>query len=106
MPRVTFVDAAGEARTVAVETGRSLMQGALANGISGIVADCGGACACATCHVHVDRAWRDALPPMGAEEEAMLEMAIDPDANSRLSCQIEMDDALDGLTVTLPARQH
>ena len=106
MPEVTFIDAAGNARTVTIEAGASLMQGALANDVTGILADCGGACSCATCHVHVAPDWFAKLPPMAEDEEAMLEMAIDPDANSRLSCQIAMTDALDGLVVTLPARQY
>jgi 2Fe-2S ferredoxin len=105
MPQVTFIDHHGEARTVAIPAGHSLMEGALANGIAGILADCGGACSCATCHVMVDPGWTAALPPGDAVEEEMLEFAIDRGPTSRLSCQITVTEALDGLTVTLPASQ-
>lgn len=105
MPQVTFIDARGGENVVAIAVGDTVMQGARDHGIDGILADCGGACSCATCHVHVDPAWRVRLAPMADDEESMLEMAIDPDENSRLSCQIVVTDDLDGLIVTLPARQ-
>lgn len=105
MPHVTFIDHRGGRRTVEVASGNSLMEGAVSNGVSGILADCGGACSCATCHVMVDPAWVDAIPPRADDEEAMLDFAIDPGPTSRLSCQIRITDALDGLVVTLPASQ-
>lgn len=105
MPRITFVDHRGAARMVEIPAGHSLMEGAVNNDVAGILADCGGACSCATCHVLVDPAWVDALPPREAMEEDMLEFAVEPGPTSRLSCQITITDALDGLIVTLPASQ-
>jgi 2Fe-2S ferredoxin len=105
MPRITFVDHRGGARIVEIPAGHSLMEGAVNNDVAGILADCGGACSCATCHVLVDPDWVDALPPREAMEEDMLEFAIEPGPTSRLSCQITITDALDGLIVTLPASQ-
>lgn len=90
---------------VEIPAGHSLMEGAVNNDIAGILADCGGACSCATCHVLVDPAWVDVLPPREAMEEDMLEFAVEPGPTSRLSCQITITDALDGLIVTLPASQ-
>lgn len=105
MPRITFVDHRGAARTVEIPAGHSLMEGAVNNDVAGILADCGGACSCATCHVLIDPDWVDALPPREAMEEDMLEFAVEPGPTSRLSCQITITDALDGLIVTLPASQ-
>jgi 2Fe-2S ferredoxin len=105
MPRITFVDHRGTARMVEIPAGHSLMEGAVNNDVAGILADCGGACSCATCHVLVDPDWVDAIPPREAMEEDMLEFAIEPGPTSRLSCQITITDALDGLIVTLPASQ-
>ena len=105
MPRITFVDHRGAARIVEIPTGHSLMEGAVNNDVAGILADCGGACSCATCHVLVDPDWADTLPPRETTEEEMLEFAIEPGPTSRLSCQITITDALDGLVVTLPANQ-
>jgi 2Fe-2S ferredoxin len=104
MPRIVFHDA-GVRREVTAVAGISLMEAAVQNGIEGIVALCGGACACATCHVYVAPEWFARLPPREDLEEGMLELAWEPKANSRLSCQIEISEALDGLEVTLPAQQ-
>jgi len=104
-PRVRFVQADGREREVETPVGISLMEIAKQRGIVGIVAQCGGACACATCHVYVDRAWTQQLPPPEDMEVGMLESAWEPRDNSRLSCQITMTAALDGLRVTVPARQ-
>jgi 2Fe-2S ferredoxin len=82
------------------------MEGAITNEIPGIDADCGGACACATCHVYVDPAWFEKLPPQDEMELSMLDFAIERQANSRLSCQIKVTEALDGLVVRLPKSQH
>lgn len=105
MTQITFIDAQGTARTVAAEDGATLMETAIRNAIPGIEAECGGACACATCHVYVDPAWQDRLPAPQTMEEDMLDFAFDVRPNSRLSCQIRIKPELDGLTVTTPERQ-
>ncbi|WP_202842566.1 2Fe-2S iron-sulfur cluster-binding protein [Luteimonas saliphila] len=105
MPRVTFIAHDGGRRDVEADEGRSLMEAAVGNGVSGILADCGGACACATCHVYVPAEWRARLPPRGEEEESALEFAIDVRDDSRLACQIVVTAALDGLSVGLPRSQ-
>lgn len=87
------------------EIGRSVMEIARSNGVPGIDADCGGVCACATCHVYVDAAFLEKLPPMTDCEEPMLEFVDDRRTNSRLACQIEFNELLDGLRVTTPERQ-
>lgn len=105
--RITLVDADGAAHTVHVAPGRSLMRAATDAGIEGIAADCGGAMNCATCHVFVDPPWLARLEPPDADERAMLEMTATPArADSRLSCQILLQLALDGLVVRLPASQY
>ena len=105
MVRVIIREAKGSETAIEAAEGESLMQAALNKGIDGILADCGGALSCATCHVHVAREWLERVGRPGSEEEAMLEMAIDPDDTSRLSCQIRLKDALDGLVVILPPSQ-
>ena len=100
-------DADGRERAFPGRTGKSLMQAAVSAGIDGIAADCGGSLSCATCHVFVDAAWAARLPPASADERAMLEMTATPhDARSRLSCQITLTAALDGLRATLPPTQY
>jgi 2Fe-2S ferredoxin len=106
MPKVTFVQHDGAMRTVEVKSGQSLMEGAVKNGVPGIDADCGGACACATCHVYVDDAWLGRTGGRSDLEESMLEFAESVLTNSRLSCQIKVTDDLDGLTVGLPVTQR
>ena len=99
--------AAPGSATVTSKTGRSLMQAAQSGGVDGIAADCGGMLTCATCHVFVREPWASQLPPPGVEEQAMLEFTADlRQPNSRLSCQIQLTEALDGLTVDLPATQY
>ncbi len=105
MPRITYVSAKGEKREVDVPEGFSVMEGAVKNAVDGIVAECGGACACATCHVYVDQAWLEKLPPQGEMELAMLDFADSRRDNSRLSCQIRVTAALDGLVVETPESQ-
>ncbi len=106
MPRITYIEDNGTEHAVEVETGSSVMQGARDNDIPGIDADCGGACACATCHVYVDPVWIERLPQKQDMEEDMLDFASEPDPDrSRLSCQIKVTDELDGLIVRLPASQ-
>jgi ferredoxin, 2Fe-2S len=105
LPKITFIQHNGTERSVEVETGQSIMRAAADSGIPGIVADCGGCMTCATCHVYVPPEWLKILGPASSDEEAMLEIAIDPQANSRLSCQIEITDALDGLVIQIPENQ-
>lgn len=105
MVKVTFVEHNGEERSVEGVDGASLMETALTHGVPGILADCGGALSCATCHVYIRPEWTHAVGGPGAEEEAMLEMAIDPGETSRLSCCVRLTAALDGLVVDLPAAQ-
>ncbi len=105
MPRIVFIDPDGGRRAVDAPLGISLMEVAKQHAIPGVVAQCGGACACATCHVYVDPAWMKALPPREEMEEGMLEIAWEPRPNSRLSCQIEIAANLDGLVVTVPRQQ-
>ena len=105
MPRIVFIEADGRRRPVDARVGVSLMETARQHAIAGVVAQCGGACACATCHVYVDPAWLGRLPPPEDMEEGMLQIAWEPRANSRLSCQVEVTEDMDGLEVTVPARQ-
>jgi 2Fe-2S ferredoxin len=105
MPKITFIDADGTARTVEAATGATVMETAIRADVPGIDADCGGACACATCHVYVDEAWIAATGRPEGMEEDMLDFAFDVRPNSRLSCQIKVSDALDGLVVRTPVRQ-
>jgi len=105
MAKINFVNHKGETRTVEIENGATVMEAAIRNGVSGIEAECGGACACATCHVYVDDAWREKAGNPSPMEEDMLDFGYDVRPNSRLSCQIKVTDALDGLVVTIPERQ-
>jgi 2Fe-2S ferredoxin len=105
MAKITYIDAAGVARTVDGEVGSTVMETAIKNGVPGIEAECGGACACSTCHVYVDEAWREKTGEPSPMEEDMLDFAFDVKPNSRLSCQIKVTEALDGLVVTTPERQ-
>lgn len=105
MPHITFIDPAGDSRTVEGDIGQSVMEVARRNGIEGIVAECGGCCACATCHVYVDEEWRVIAGPPSADEADMLDFAHDRRAESRLSCQIRLRPELDGLIVHTPDKQ-
>ncbi len=106
MPSITYIEHNGTKHTVDVPVGSSVMRGAVDNNIPGIDADCGGECACATCHVHVDAAWLAATGARTAQEETMLSFANGTEDDSRLSCQIDVTPALDGLIVRMPAGQH
>ena len=106
MPKVKYIDPNGKEHEVDVPPGWSLMEGAVKNLVPGIDADCGGACACATCHVYVDKEWLGKLPPKAEMEETMLDFAQDVESCSRLSCQIKVTPELDGLVVRLPKSQH
>jgi 2Fe-2S ferredoxin len=106
MPRITYVQPDGNEIGIDVEVGKSVMRGALENTIKGIVAECGGELACATCHCYVDDEWIDKVGPAGEIEEQMLDCAASgKKTGSRLSCQIFADDKLNGLVVHLPASQ-
>jgi len=105
MAKITYIDVGGVARTVDGEIGSTVMETAIKNGVPGIEAECGGACACSTCHVYVDEAWREKTGEPSPMEEDMLDFAFDVKPNSRLSCQIKVTEALDGLVVTTPERQ-
>jgi ferredoxin, 2Fe-2S len=108
MPKVTYVEYNGTEHVVDVPIGTSVMRGAVDNNVPGIDADCGGECACATCHVYVDAAWlaQVGLPVPGSQEASMLSFAAVAQPDSRLSCQINMTEELDGLLVRMPEGQH
>ena len=106
MPQVTYIEPDGRVRTLQVDAGSSVMRAAVDAGIDGIEAQCGGNCACATCHCYVQDPWLDKLPPPSDDEALMLSnVAAERRPNSRLSCQLVVEPALDGLTVELPERQ-
>jgi ferredoxin, 2Fe-2S len=105
MPLITYIESTGQERTLELKEGLSVMEGAVRAGIPGIVAECGGACSCATCHVYVDESWVARVGGASQTERAMLEYAHEPRPNSRLSCQITVSDALDGLLVQTPSQQ-
>ena len=106
MAKITYIDTAGTAQTVDAETGSTVMETAIKNGIPGIEAECGGACACATCHVYVDEAWREKVGGPSPMEEDMLDFGYDVRPNSRLSCQIKVTDELDGLSCARRSGRH
>ena len=105
MPKIIYKDNQGNSKTIEVEKGLSVMEGAIQNNIPGIDADCGGSMACATCHVYVEEKWLDKLPKTEEGEVDMIDMAFEPKKNSRLSCQLIVSDEMDGLEVTTPAKQ-
>jgi 2Fe-2S ferredoxin len=105
MARITYIQHNGAEHVVEAEAGMTVMEAAVRNSIPGITAECGGACACATCHVYVDEAWRETTGRPEQMEEDMLDFAFDVRAESRLSCQIKVTDALDGLVVRIPEKQ-
>jgi ferredoxin, 2Fe-2S len=106
MPKITFVESDGTEHTVEGQVGESVMRSAFDNNVPGIDADCGGQCACATCHVFVDEAWLDRTGTASEDESRLLEFSSTVQASSRLSCQITINDELDGLVVRLPESQH
>ena len=105
MPKITFIQPDGESQTVTADVGLTVMEAAKLNDIAGIEAECGGACACATCHIYVEEAWRAATGKPAEMEEDMLDFAFDVREGSRLCCQIKVTDAIDGLVVRVPAKQ-
>lgn len=106
MAKVTYIEHDGTEHVVDAKTGESVMEAAVRNNIPGIDADCGGACACATCHVYVDAAFADKTGTREAMEQSMLDFAEGVQETSRLSCQIQISDELDGLKVRMPESQH
>jgi 2Fe-2S ferredoxin len=105
MAKITYKDFQGNSKSINVDNGLSVMEGAIQNEIPGIDADCGGAMACATCHVYVKEEWFNKIPKAEDAEVDMIDMAFEPKKNSRLSCQIIVSDELDGLEVTTPEKQ-
>jgi 2Fe-2S ferredoxin len=105
MTRVTYIEPDGTVREVDAAPGTTLMEAALDNNVEGIIAECGGACSCATCHVYVAPEWLERLSPPDGQEDGMLDCVIERRPNSRLSCQIQLNDDLDGITVTVPDLQ-
>ena len=105
MPKITYKNNQGKFKTIEVENGLTVMEGAIQNDIPGIDADCGGSMACATCHVYVEEKWFDKIPKAEDAEEDMIDMSYEPKKNSRLSCQLIVSDELDGLILTTPAKQ-
>ena len=105
MPKITYKDFQGNSKTIEVENGLTVMEGAIQNNIPGIDADCGGSMACATCHVYVEEKWLNKIQKAEEAEEDMIDMAFEPKKNSRLSCQLIVSEELDGLIVTTPSKQ-
>ena len=105
MPKITYIEHNEKTHTVDVPNDLTVMEGAIQNNIPGIDADCGGACACATCHVYVDEQWFEKIKKKDDAEQDMLDMAFEPNKFSRLSCQIIVNDELDGLVVKMPLKQ-
>lgn len=105
MTKITFIEANGASHETEGEAGATVMETAIRNNVPGIVAECGGACTCATCHVYVDDAWMEKVGGPSMMEEDMLDFAYDVRDSSRLSCQIKIADKLDGLIVRMPERQ-
>lgn len=105
MPKITFTEPDGTEKIVDAEVGQTVMEAAVKAGVIGIEAECGGACACATCHVYVDESWRGPTGEPSEMEEDMLDFAFDIRPNSRLSCQIKVTEELDGLSVKVPEKQ-
>ena len=105
MTKITYKDFQGNSKTIEVENGLTIMEGAIQNNIPGIDADCGGSMACATCHVYVEEKWLNKIQKAEEAEEDMIDMAFEPKKNSRLSCQLIVSEELDGLIVTTPSKQ-
>ena len=105
MPKIIYIEHNGKSHTIEVAKSLTVMEGAVQNNIPGIDADCGGGCACATCHVYVDEKWFNKLPKIESAELDMIDVAFEPKKNSRLSCQITVTEELDGLVVKMPSKQ-
>ena len=105
MAKIKYIDFQGNSKTIEVENGLTVMEGAIQNDVPGIDADCGGSMACATCHVYVEEKWFNKIPKAEEAEVDMIDMALEPKKNSRLSCQLIVSNELDGLIVTTPEKQ-
>lgn len=105
MPTITYIEHSGKEHIVEAKVGQTVMEAAIANLVPGIVAECGGACSCATCHVYVDEKWREITGEPSEMEEDMLDFAFDVRPTSRLSCQIKITEEMDGLVVRIPEHQ-
>ena len=105
MPKIIYIEHNGKSHTIEVAKSLTVVEGAVQNNIPGIDADCGGGCACATCHVYVDEKWFNKLPKIESAELDMIDVAFEPKKNSRLSCQITVTEELDGLVVKMPSKQ-
>ena len=105
MTKIVYIEHSGKSHSINVQNGLTVMEGAIQNNIPGIDADCGGSCACATCHVYVDQKWFNKLPNKESSEEDMLDMAFESNKFSRLTCQLTVTDELDGLVVKMPSKQ-
>ena len=105
MPKITYIEHSGKSYEIEVSNGLTIMEGAVQNDVPGIDADCGGACACATCHVYVDKKWFNKLDKIEDAEQDMLDMAYEPNKFSRLGCQITVTDKLNGMVVKMPLKQ-
>ena len=105
MAKITYIEHNGTPHLIEVPNGLTVMEGAVQNNIPGIDADCGGSCACATCHVYVDEKWFNKLPKKESAEEDMLDMAFQPEKFSRLYCQLTVTDEFNGLVVKMPSKQ-
>ena len=106
MPKIVFIDHQGEQRIIDANVGDSVMEAATSNDVPGIDADCGGACACATCHIYVDQQWAEVVGAASELEAEMLEVAEGVETNSRLACQMNITEEMDGLVVTTPESQY
>ena len=105
MTKITYIQADGTEQTIEASNGSTVMETAIDNDVNGIVAECGGACSCATCHVYVDAEWAERTGEPDSMEDGMLDCVLDRQANSRLSCQIQVTDEIDGLVVRIPESQ-
>ncbi|MFT6155632.1 MAG: 2Fe-2S ferredoxin [Neolewinella sp.] len=105
MAKIKFIEFSGKEHDAEISTGTSIMQAALDENVRGIIGDCGGSCSCATCHIYVDGSWLDKLETKSEMEEILLEEVCDPQDNSRLSCQIIVNDELDGMVLRVPEKQ-
>lgn len=106
MPKITFIEPDGTQQIIEAKSGTTLMEAAIHNGVNGIEADCGGVCACATCHVYIEEQWLASAGPRTDIEEAMLDLANEPRENSRLSCQVKITDSMNGLVLNIAAEQR
>jgi 2Fe-2S ferredoxin len=106
MPKIKFINADNSVQEIEAEAGTSLMQAAMDNNVEGILAECGGACSCATCHCYIEPAWMDKAGDISEVEKDMLDCVLEPQTNSRLSCQVTISDDMDGIEIHIPESQY